>query len=282
MRINAYVKFQVIRNSLSERGRAQFSKLHHHWKWFSKNSDFSIFDIFFIFTGGSNEVAGPPRQHLECLKGSHSEWRRSHSSAGQWERRTLSKQKGQNWNLHSVPVTRWPIASSSCKPLAARLINNTPRVVALSRNEAWREVEAVRRHVECCLSVGCQYSNKKIIEINIEESKIHRDNGPILTLASSARWSRSLAPQNHVARRGRGPVPSFKNQVYTYTEPAEKETISKPNHTISIKLCMWLESADVWRFLAPTSLFLFWLGRYDAMILFFGRFRCIFRNISTL
>ena len=93
---------------------------------------------FFIFTGGSNEVARPPRQHLECLKGSHSEWRRSHSSAGQWERRTLSKQKGQNWNLHSVPVTRWPIASSSCKPLAARLINNTPRVVALSRNEAWR------------------------------------------------------------------------------------------------------------------------------------------------
>ena len=91
-----------------------------------------------IFTGGSNEVAGPPRQHLECLNGSHSEWRRSHSSAGQWERRTLSKQKGQNWNLHSVPVTRWPIASSSCKALAARLINNTPRVVALSRNEAWR------------------------------------------------------------------------------------------------------------------------------------------------
>ena len=138
MRINAYVKFQVIKNSLSERGRAQFSKLHHHWKWFSKNSDFSIFDIFFIFTGGSNEVAGPPRQHLECLKGSHSEWRRSHSSAGQWERRTLSKQKGQNWNLDSLPVIRWPMASSSCKPEAARLINNTPRVVALSRNEAWR------------------------------------------------------------------------------------------------------------------------------------------------
>ena len=160
---------------------------------------------FFIFTGGSNEVAGPPRQHLECLKGSHSEWRRSHSSAGQWERRTLSKQKGQNWNLHSVPVTRWPIASSSCKPLAARLINNTPRVVALSRNEAWREVEAVRRHVECCLSVGCQYSNKKIIEINIEESKIHRDNGPILTLASSARWS---APSVHSNFRGRGRAPS--------------------------------------------------------------------------
>ena len=101
---------------------------------------FQIFSILtsFVFTGAWNEVAGPPQQRLECLKGSHLEWRRSHSSAGQWERRTLSKQRGQNWNLHSVPVTRWPIASSSCKPLAARLINNTPRVVALSRNEAWR------------------------------------------------------------------------------------------------------------------------------------------------
>ena len=101
---------------------------------------FQIFFFWqlFIFTGGSNEAAGPPRQNLECLNGSHSEWRRSHSSAGQWERRTLSKQKGQNWNLDSVPVKRWPIASSSTKPLAARLISNTPRVVALSRNEAWR------------------------------------------------------------------------------------------------------------------------------------------------
>ena len=50
------------------------------------------------------------------------------------------------------------------------------------------EVEAVRRHVECCLSVGCQYSNKNIINLNIEEAKINHDNGPILTLASSARW----------------------------------------------------------------------------------------------
>ena len=96
------------------------------------------FLTFFIFTGGSNEVAGPPRQHLECLKGSHSEWRRSHSSAGQWERRTLSKQKGQNWNFDSVSVTRLSLATSSGKPLAAGLINNTPRVVAISRNGAWR------------------------------------------------------------------------------------------------------------------------------------------------
>ena len=29
------------------------------------------------------------------------------------------------------------------------------------------------------------------------------------------------------------------------TGPPEKETISKPNHTILIKLCMWIESADV-------------------------------------
>ena len=104
----------------------------------SQNFQIFFFWQLFIFTGGSNEVAGPPRQHLECLNGSHSEWRRSHSSAGQWERRTLSKQKGQNWNPDSVPVTRWPIASTSTKPLAARLISNTPRVVALSRNEPWR------------------------------------------------------------------------------------------------------------------------------------------------
>ena len=138
MRINGYVKFQVIRSSLSKRLCAQISKLPYHWKRFSKGSGFFQFWQVFIFTVGSNEVAGLPQEQLECLKKSHSEWRRSHSSAGQWERRTLSKQKGQNWNLDFVPVTRWPIASSSCKPLAARLINNTPRVVALSRNEAWR------------------------------------------------------------------------------------------------------------------------------------------------
>ena len=103
-----------------------------------KNFRFFQFWQVFIFTVGSNEVAGLPQEQLECLKLSHSEWRRSHSSAGQWERRTLSKQKGQNWNLDSLPVIRWPMASSSCKPEAARLINNTPRVVALSRNEAWR------------------------------------------------------------------------------------------------------------------------------------------------
>ena len=58
--------------------------------------------------------------------------------------------------------------------------------------------------MECCLSVGCQYSNKKITEINIEESKIHRDNGPILTLASSARWSGIFSKFS--AARGRDPV----------------------------------------------------------------------------
>ena len=140
-----------------------------------------------IFTGGSNEVAGPPRQHLECLNGSHSEWRRSHSSAGQWERRTLSKQKGQNWNLDSVPVTRWPTASSSTKPLAARLINNTPRVVALSRNEAWRSGgSATTRGVLFIRRLSHLY--QKNIEKDIEKIHILSDNGPILTLASSARW----------------------------------------------------------------------------------------------
>ena len=138
MRSNAYVKFQVIRSSLWKRLCAQISKLHYHWKWFSKVSDFFLFWQLFIFTGGSYEVGLLPQQHIEYPELSPSEWRRSHSSAGQWERRTLSKIKGQNWNLDSVPAIRWPMASSSCKPKAARLINNTPRVVALSRNEAWR------------------------------------------------------------------------------------------------------------------------------------------------
>ena len=103
-----------------------------------KSFRFFLFWQLFIFTGGSNEVARLSQQHVEYWKLSSSEWRRSHSSAGQWERRTLSKLKGPNWNLDSVPVITWPRASSSCKPKAARLRNNTPRVVALSRNEAWR------------------------------------------------------------------------------------------------------------------------------------------------
>ena len=104
----------------------------------SRKFQIFLFWQLFIFTGGSYEVGLLPQQHVEYPELSPSEWRRSHSSAGQWERRTLSKIKGQNWNLDSVPAIRWPMASSSCKPKAARLINNTPRVVALSRNEAWR------------------------------------------------------------------------------------------------------------------------------------------------
>ena len=104
----------------------------------SRKFQIFLFWQLFIFTGGPFEVGLLPQQHAEYPELSPSEWRRSHSSAGQWERRTLSKIKGQNWNLDSVPAIRWPMASSSCKPKAARLINNTPRVVALSRNEAWR------------------------------------------------------------------------------------------------------------------------------------------------
>ena len=59
-------------------------------------------------------------------------------------------------------------------------------------------------------------------------------------------WVVKLFSDTKLLRGGGGaPVPSFKNQVYTYTQPAEKETISKPNHTILMKLCMWIESADV-------------------------------------
>ena len=104
----------------------------------SRKLQIFFFWQLFIFTGGSDEAAGLPQQHVEYPELSPSGWCRSHSSAGQWERRTLSKQKGQNWNLDSVPAIRWPMASSAFKPKTASLINNTPRVVALSRNEAWR------------------------------------------------------------------------------------------------------------------------------------------------
>ena len=172
-----------------------------------------------IFTGGSNDIAGPPRQHLECLNGSHSEWRRSHSSAGQWERRTLSKQKGQNWKLHSVPVTRWPTASSSTKPLAARLINNTPRVVALSRNEAWRSGgSATTRGVLFIRRLSHLY--QKNIEKDIEKIHILSDNGPILTLASSARWSGIFS--NFFCRAGTGPGSGFPYGKLTYKKRWKK------------------------------------------------------------
>ena len=65
---------------------------------------------------------------------------------------------------------------------------------------------------------------------------------PYATL-SFPRWSSFLA--TNLRGGGGAPVPSFKDQVYTYTEPAEKETISKRTHTILMKLCMWIESADV-------------------------------------
>ena len=85
------------------------------------------------------------------------------------------------------------------------------------------EVEGVRRHVECCLSVGCQFSDKNIIEINIEEAKIHRDNGPILTLASSARWSGTFF--NLSGRPGRDPVAAPPVGNLTCNFWVEKNTI---------------------------------------------------------
>ena len=153
-----------------------------------KSFRFFLFWQLFVFTDGSNEVARLPQQHVKYSKLSPSEWRRSHSSAGQWERRTLSKQKGPNWSLDSVPVITWPRASSSCKPKAARLRNNTPRVVALSRNEAWRSGgSATTRGLLFIRRVSDFY--QYIIEISRAKVQILPDNGPILTLASSARWS---------------------------------------------------------------------------------------------
>ena len=96
------------------------------------------------------------------------------------------------------------MASSSCKPEAARLINNTPRVVALSWNEAWRSGgSAATRGVLFIsrLSVLCQNN----IVFNIEKFQMLSDNGPILTLASSARW---LAQTVRFNFRGRGRAPS--------------------------------------------------------------------------
>ena len=183
-----------------------------------KSFRFFSFSQLFIFMGGSDEVVGPPQQHLECLNGSHSEWRRSHSSAGQWERRTLSKQKGQNWDLDSVPVTSWPSGSSSPNTLAARLINNTPRVVALSRNEAWRSAgSATTRGVLFISRLSYLYS--KNIK-NIEKLQILSDNGPILTLASSARWSGTFS--NFFGPPGEGPCSGTPSRKLTYRKRWKK------------------------------------------------------------
>ena len=78
------------------------------------------------------------------------------------------------------------------------------------------EVEAVRRHVECCLSVGCQYSNQNINKIIIEEAKIHCDNGPILTLASNARWP-SLFERILAVEEGEGAHSEPLAFVWVYT-----------------------------------------------------------------
>ena len=108
------------------------------------------------------------------------------------------------------------MASSSCKPEAARLINNTPRVVALSWNEAWRSGgSAATRGVLFIsrLSVLCQNN----IVFNIEKFQMLSDNGPILTLASSARWP-SLFER----------FLSFEEGVGAHSEPS---TVCRPYYT---------------------------------------------------
>ena len=133
----AYVKFEVIRASLSKRLRAQFSKPHYQWKWFSKVSDFFYFDKFCLHG---------------CLKWS---CRTSTTTPRVLERESL--------RVTPFPFVRRAMGTANCfktkrsklkfwlrsgnevayrqylrQTLAAGLINNTPRVVALSRNEAWR------------------------------------------------------------------------------------------------------------------------------------------------
>ena len=107
------------------------------------------------------------------------------------------------------------MASSSCKPDAARLINNTPRVVALSRNEAWRSGgSAATRGVLFIsrLSVLCQNN----IVFNIEKFQMLSDNGPILTLASSARWP-SLFERILAVEEGEGAHSEPLAFVWVYT-----------------------------------------------------------------
>ena len=114
------------------------------------------------------------------------------------------------------------MASSSCKPEAARLINNTPRVVALSRNEAWRSGgSAATRGVLFIsrLSVLCQNN----IVFNIEKFQMLSHNGPILTLASSARWSGTFF--NLSGRPGRDPVAAPPVGNLTCNFWVEKNTI---------------------------------------------------------
>ena len=97
------------------------------------------------------------------------------------------------------------MASSSCKPKAARLINNTPRVVALSRNEAWRSGGSATTRGVLFISRVSVFKN--ILEISIAKVQKLSDNGPILTLASSARWS-GMFP-NLSGRAGTGPGSGF-------------------------------------------------------------------------
>ena len=78
------------------------------------------------------------------------------------------------------------------------------------------EVEAVRRHVDCCLSVGFQFSNNNIIEKNTEKFQILSDNGPILTLASSARWP-SLFERILAVEEGEGAHSEPLAFVWVYT-----------------------------------------------------------------
>ena len=111
------------------------------------------------------------------------------------------------------------MASSSCKPEAARLINNTPRVVALSWNEAWRSGgSAATRGVLFIsrLSVLCQNN----IVFNIEKFQMLSDNGPILTLASSARWSGTFS--NFFGPPGEGPCSGTPSQKLTYRKRWKK------------------------------------------------------------
>ena len=98
-------------------------------------------------------------------------------------------------------------------------MNNTRRVVAISRNEAWRSGGcATTRGVLFIsrLSLICQ----KIIEINIEKVQTLQDNGPILTLASSARWSGTFF--NLSGRAGTGPGSGFPYGKLTYKKRLKK------------------------------------------------------------
>ena len=133
----AYVRFEVIRASLSKRLRAQFSKPHYQWKWFSKVSDFFFFDKFcfhgYLKWSCRTSTTTPRVLERESLRVTPFPFVRRAMGTANCFKTKRSKLKFWLRSGNEVAYRQY-----LRQTLAAGLINNTPRVVALSRNEAWR------------------------------------------------------------------------------------------------------------------------------------------------